>query len=327
VINLSRIDLNLLVVLETIVVEGGVSRAAERLNLTQPAVSHALARLRELFGDPLFVRHGRTLAPTALTKSLIEPLRQALRSMGAVLAAGGRFDAKETQASFTVAMRDPLEQLVLPPLARKLAKEAPSIDLRSVQARRRNVEAALADGTLDAAIDVALPMSENVRREKVAADGFVVVARKGHPGLRGGLTLPVYLRLEHVMVSSRRRGPAPEDLGLGQLGHHRRVRLRCRNYGAAFRIVQETDFVLTMPARYAGLLNARAGHRLLKLPFAMPTLDLYLYWHETAHDDPANRWLRARLLDVLVGDQTRRLAKRISGRPGPLTSGSTPTTQ
>ncbi|HMK00897.1 MAG TPA: LysR family transcriptional regulator [Reyranella sp.] len=298
-INLSRIDLNLLVVLETIVAEGGVSRAAERLNLTQPAVSHALGRLRALFGDPLFVRRGRTLAPTALTKSLVEPLRQALRSMAAVLAAGGRFDPRETAASFTVAMRDPLEQLVLPPLARKLSRDAPRIDLRCVQARRRNVEAALADGTLDAAIDVALAMSDSVRRTKVAADGFVVVARKGHPALRGGLALAAYLRLEHVMVSSRRRGPAPEDLGLGQLGHHRRVRLRCRNYGAAFRIVQETDFLLTMPARYAGLLNERAGHRLLKLPFAMPTLDLYLYWHEAAHDDPANRWLRAQLLEVL----------------------------
>ena len=298
-INLSRVDLNLLVVLETIVAEGGVSRAAERLNLTQPAVSHALGRLRALFGDPLFVRRGRTLAPTALTKSLIEPLREALRSVSAVLAAGGRFDPRETAASFTVAMRDPLEQLVLPPLARKLAKDAPRIDLRCVQARRRTVEAALADGTLDAAIDVALAMSDSVRRAKVAADSFVVVARKSHPGLRGGLTLPAYLRLEHVMVSSRRRGPAPEDLGLGQLGHHRRVRLRCRSYGAAFRIVQETDFVLTMPARYAGLLNERTGHRLLKLPFAMPTLDLYLYWHEAAHDDPANRWLRGQLLEVL----------------------------
>jgi DNA-binding transcriptional LysR family regulator len=299
VINLSRIDLNLLVVLETIVAEGGVSRAAARLNLTQPAVSHALGRLRVLFGDPLFVRRGRALAPTALTKSLIEPLRQALHSMGAVLAAGGRFDPRETPASFTVAMRDPLEQLVLPALARKLSKDAPRIDLRCVQARRRNVEAALADGTLDAAIDVALAMSDSVRRAKVAADGFVVVARKSHPALRGGLTLPTYLRLEHVMVSSRRRGPAPEDLGLGQLGHHRRVRLRCRNYGAAFRIVRDTDFLLTMPARYAGLLNERAGHRLLKLPFAMPTLDLYLYWHEAAHDDPANRWLRMQLLEVL----------------------------
>ena len=298
-INLSRVDLNLLVVLETIVVEGGVSRAAERLNLTQPAVSHALGRLRALFGDPLFVRRGRALAPTALTKSLIEPLRQALRSVSAVLAAGRRFDPRETAASFTVAMRDPLEQLVLPSLARKLAKDAPRIDLRCVQARRRTVEAALADGTLDAAIDVALAMSDSVRRTKVAADGFVVAARKSHPGLRGGLTLPAYLRLEHVMVSSRRRGPAPEDLGLGQLGHHRRVRLRCRSYGAAFRIVQGTDFVLTMPARYAGLLNERTGHRLFKLPFTMPTLDLYLYWHEAAHDDPANRWLRKQLLEVL----------------------------
>src|SRR5260370_15047140 len=141
-INLSRIDLTLLVVLETIVAEGGVSRAAARLNLTQPAVSHALARLRVLFGDPLFVRRGRTLAPTALTKSLIEPLRQALRSMGAVLAAGGRFDPRETPASFTVAMRDPLEQLVLPALAGKLSNDAPRIHPRWLPAPRADPPAA-----------------------------------------------------------------------------------------------------------------------------------------------------------------------------------------
>src|ERR1700716_359119 len=119
-INLSRVDLNLLVVLEAIVDEGGVSRAAERLNLTQPAISHALARLRETMGDPLFVRHGRNLAPTALTKRLIEPL----------------------------------EVLILPPMMRRLARTAPRIDLRTVQVRRRSVEAGLADGTLDAVLDV-----------------------------------------------------------------------------------------------------------------------------------------------------------------------------
>ena len=102
--NLSRVDLNLLVVLDAIVAEGGVSRAAERLNLTQPAVSHALARLRELFDDPLFVREGRTLVPTALTKRLVDPLRQSLQALGALIDKGESFDPARSETSFTVSM-------------------------------------------------------------------------------------------------------------------------------------------------------------------------------------------------------------------------------
>ena len=114
--NLSRVDLNLLVVLDAIVAEGGVSRAAERLNLTQPAVSHALARLRELFDDPLFVREGRSLAPTSLTKRLIEPLRQSLLALGTLIEKGESFDPARTETTFTVSMRDPMEVLILPAL-------------------------------------------------------------------------------------------------------------------------------------------------------------------------------------------------------------------
>ena len=101
------------------------------------------------------------------------------------------------------------------------------------------------------------------------------------------------------MVTSRRRGPAFEDLALGQLGVHRRVRLRCRSYAAAFRIVAESDFVLTMPRRYAGLLNKAHGNRILQMPMATPALDLYLYWHEAMDGDAANSWLRTALLAVL----------------------------
>lgn len=297
-VNLSRVDLNLLVVLETILSEGGVSRAAAKLNLTQPTISHALARLREQFDDPLFVRHGRTLAPTPLARSLREPLAAALHSMGGVLSAGRRFDPAQTAATFTVAMRDPMELVVLPALARQLAA-APQVELRSVQVRRRSIEAALADGALDAAIDMVLPFSDRVRRHKVVAAEFVVVARADHPSLRRKPTLAAYLDQQHLMVTSRRRGPAFEDLALAQLGVHRRVRLRCRSFAAAFRIVAESDFVLTMPYGYAGLLNKAYGNRILQMPMAMPALDLYLYWHDAMDSDGANRWLRAALLSVL----------------------------
>src|SRR5829696_1934802 len=174
--NLSRIDLNLLVVLDAIVAEGGVSRAAERLNLTQPAVSHALARLRELFDDPLFVREGRTLVPTVLTKRLVEPLRQSLQALGTLIEKGESFDPAQTRTGFTVSMRDPMEVLILPRMMRRLSREAPGIDLRTVQVRRRGLETGLADGTLDAALDVALPLSERIHRQRVSADRFVVAA-------------------------------------------------------------------------------------------------------------------------------------------------------
>jgi len=293
--NLSRIDLNLLVVLEAIASEGGVSRAAEKLNLTQPAISHALARLREALGDPLFVRQGRNLAPTALTKRLIVPLRRSLQSLGALIEKGGSFDPQRTEASFVVALRDPMEMLVLPVMMRGLAGASPSIDLRTVQVRRRSVEAGLADGTLDVVLDVALPLSERIHRRRVTSDGFVVVMRRGHPALRRGFTLAGYLALEHIMVTSRGKGPGPEDLELGQRGLHRRVRLRCRNYLAAFQVVRETDLALTMPERYAALLNGAPAVRTVRLPIKMAPLDLYLYWHDRVDGDPANRWLRALL--------------------------------
>ena len=150
--NLSRLDLNLLVVLAAIVEEGGVGRAAEKLNLTQPAVSHALSRLREALGDQLFERQGRSLVPTVFTKRLIEPLRRALGDLATLVDKGGGFDPARDAATFTVAMRDAFEVLILPPMMRRLAKLAPKVDLRSAQVRRRNVESGLADGTLDACV-------------------------------------------------------------------------------------------------------------------------------------------------------------------------------
>lgn len=301
-VNLSRIDLNLLVVLEAIHESGGVSRAADKLNLTQPAVSHALARLRETLGDPLFIRDGRTLAPTAFTRQLMGPLRRSLQGLGALIDRSEAFDPARTEATFAIAMRDPLEVLILPKVMRRLARTAPTIELRTVQTRRRGVEAGLADGTLDAVLDMPLPLSERIHRRRVGSDRFVTVARKAHPKVRRGFTLATYLAQQHVMVTSRRKGPGPEDIELGQRGLRRQVRLRCRNYLAAFRVVAETDLVLTMPERYVALMKGNPSVRALAMPMKVPALDLYLYWHDRVHDDPANRWLRMTLLEALEKD-------------------------
>jgi len=230
---------------------------------------------------------------------LVEPLRQSLQALGTLIEKGESFGPARSETSFTVSMRDPMEVLILPHMMQRFGRAAPRIDLRTVQVRRRSLETGLSDGTLDAALDVALPLSERIHRQRVSADRFVVAVRKAHPRVRPGFTLATYLAEKHVMVTSRRRGPGAEDIELGQHGKRRHVSLRCRNYLAAFRVVAESDLVLTMTARYAMLLTSESAVRVLPMPLRMPKLDLFLYWHDRVHDDPANRWLRAALIEAL----------------------------
>lgn len=292
---ISRIDLNLLVVLDAIYTEGGITRAAEKLHLTQPAISHSLGRLRELFKDELFVREGRAMVPTPLARSLIPPVRNALRGLEVTLNELERFDPATTQKRFTLAVRDVFESTLLPPLLKRVGRTAPSVDIAAVQVERREFESELAAGTLDAALDVLLPLSEHVRHRRISLDRVVVVARRNHPAVRRGLSLASYLKLDHVLVSSRRSGPGLEDIELSRRGLKRRIRLRCQHYFAACRVVSQTDLILTMPGIYARIANRQFGNRILPLPLDMPPLDAYLYWHANVDNEPANRWLREQI--------------------------------
>ncbi len=180
-VHLSRIDLNLLVVLETIHAEGGITRAAEKLHLTQPAISHALARLRETFDDPLFVRQGNAMVPTPLARRLIGPVGDALRTLDATFGGLERFDPATSSKRFAIGLRAVMESTVLPSLVQAALAQAPGVELSAVRVDRRRVESDLASGVLDVAIDVLLPVSESVRHARLSSDRMVVVARRGHP--------------------------------------------------------------------------------------------------------------------------------------------------
>ena len=294
--HLNRIDLNLFVVLDAIYTEGGITRAAGKLHLTQPAISHALARLREMFGDPLFERDGRAMVPTPLARRMIEPLRRTLRSLEITLNEVSQFDPATSEKRFTVAVRDVLESTLLPPFMQRVTRLAPKIEIAVVRAHRRELESELAMGTVDAAMDVLLPLSESIRRKRVALDPLVVVARKGHPAVRRRLNLVTYLKQDHILVSSRRSGPGLEDVELSRQGLQRRIRLRCQHYFSACRVVSQTDLILTMPESYARIASRFFDNLVLPLPFVMPTLDAYLYWHANSDAEPANRWLREQLI-------------------------------
>ena len=293
--HLSRIDLNLLVVLDAIYTEGGITRAAEKLHLTQPAISHALGRLRRLLNDELFEREGRAMVPTPFARSLIGPLRAALRSLEITLNETETFDPKKSQKRFSIGVRDVLEATLLPTFMQHVSDEAPGIEVHAIQVDRRDMESELASGTLDAALDVLLPVSDAVKHSRIAGDRMVVVARTGHPIVKSRVSMENYLKHDHVLVSSRRSGPGLEDVELSRLGVQRRIRLRCQHYFAACRVVSQTNFILTMPERYARVANEHFGNRILPFPLEKPELDVHLYWHSNVENEPANKWLRKQL--------------------------------
>lgn len=299
--HISRLDLNLFVVFEAIYSEGGVSSAGRRLNLTQPAISHTLNRLREIFGDPLFQRQGHAMTPTPLARSIIEPIRQGLRVLSSVVEDTETFDAALSHRQFTVGLRDTMESATLTPLMLTLAREAPHVNFASVRINRSDLARELAAGVLDAAVDILMPTSADIRHVPMADDGLVVVARKGHPHVREGLDLETYLAQQHILVSSRRTGFGLADVEVAKLGLYRNIKLRCQQSFAACRVVSETDLILTMPARYAQIANLLYGNLIVPAPFEGPSQDIFLYWHANADHDPASKWLRSKLLKAFEG--------------------------
>ena len=225
------------------------------------------------------------MIPTPLARVMIDPVRQSLQGFEATLKRVDRFDPATARKHFTVGMRDVRELTVLPNLLRAVARAAPFIDIAIVRAERKQLERELAAGTLDAAIDVRLALSDEVRRQLIGAERLVVVARPRHLSVRRGLDLETYLSQEHILVSSRRRGFGVEDYELSRHGLKRRIRLRCQHYFAACRVVSETDLILTMAERYARIVNRLFRNRVLPFPLEVPDYDAYLYWHVNAEAD------------------------------------------
>lgn len=299
--HINRLDLNLFVVLDAIYTEGNITRAAKSLNLTQPALSHALGRLRSVLNDPLFTRQGSLMMPTPLTRSLIGPVRQSLKTLTTSVQQANSFDPMKTSRFFNIGLRDVLEAKILPGLVERIKAQAPGVGISSVRADRHELESELTAGSLDLAVDVLLQQPKEIHRTKLLRDTQVVVARRGHPAIGGGLDLETYLSQSHILVSSRRKGQGLEDMALASLDRHRHVALRCQQYYAACHVVSETDLLLTMPEHYAHMANLNLPNRILPLPLEVPSFDIYLYWHENVDADPANVWLRKLLIEMVGG--------------------------
>jgi DNA-binding transcriptional LysR family regulator len=299
-VHLSQVDLNLFVVLEAIYREGNLTRAGRQLQLTQPAMSHALKRLREMLQDPLFIREGAHMVPTPFSRNMINEVRQALHILEVSLYENRNFDPAHTRRNFQIGFWEVMESTILPPLVKVLARAAPEISITTLRVKRREIEQELTGGTLDLVLDIPITLGDNLRQKPLFSDRVVVMARKGHPAIGRELDLDTYLRQDHVLVSSRRLGPSLVDTELNRKGRKRTIVLRCQHYFAACRVVGETDMLLTIPEHYAEMLNTGFDHRLYPFPLkSLQQLEIHMYWHESAENDPANRWLREQIKKVV----------------------------
>lgn len=292
--DLRRIDLNLLLTLHALLAEQHVSRAALRLHRSQPAVSHGLAQLRELFGDPLLVRRGGRLQATARAQALIEPLQQALEQLDGLIARPG-FEPAKAQRSFRLAMSDYGARVVLPGLMRVLRDEAPGIDLVVIQGSREAMLGHLFDGEADLALGVFPALAAELRVETLFEERFTCIAdRKGLPA-RGGLSLADWLARPHVLVAVRPGIDNEIDLALAAIGERRRVALALPHWAAAQDVIAGTDLILTVARRSldSGKLDPRL--RRFEPPLPIKAFGFQQAWHQRREGEAGHRWLREKI--------------------------------
>ena len=296
--DLRRIDLNLLVILDVLLTEHHVTRAAERLHLSQPAVSHALARLRDLLGDPLLVRQGGSLVPTARALELATPLAEALAHVQALLAPN-RFDPASAKRRFRVAMSDYSAAIFLPGLVRTLRREAPGIDLQIIQASREGMVDGVLNGDLDLAAGIFPDMPAELRTTPLFEEHYTcLVDRESLPD-DGSLDLATYLSRPHVLLEMRGSGTPEIERALTAIRERRHVAISLPHWGVAPQLIRGTDLILTVSSQ--GLLNIDRGHLVaVPPPFHIPSFAVELAWHARRGGDSGLQWLTGRVQDVLA---------------------------
>jgi len=294
-----KVDLNLFTVFEAIYTEGSLTRAAERLNLTQPAISHALSRLRDKVEDPLFIRQGHRMQPTAAAQNLFPEVQQALSQLNQALQKAHRFEPAVADKTFKIAMGDLIEATLLAPLVRQVQRTAPNVQIASVVLDRKAIESNLAGGDLDFVVDILRPKKDSIHQVKLVEDELVVLVNKHH-FLKPEISQQDYMDANHIQVSSRPSGPSLVDYAMSSIGHNRNVALRCQHYFSACQVTNESNFMLTIPKRYAMVLKSKFSNiELRSMPFSTANIDLYLYWHNNHDENPGNQWLRTILRSEL----------------------------
>jgi DNA-binding transcriptional LysR family regulator len=295
--NLAKLDLNLLHVFEAVYGEASITRAAETLNVTQPAVSNSLARLRDIFGDQLFVRARQGIAPTPLAETLIGPVREALTALDRTLARHERFDPLASERIVSFSMSDYAEAVVLGPFVGELNRLGSRLTVRNRFLAERDLFPGLASGEIDFAVE-SHPLAEDGFGQRLLfSDEFVCVMRRDHPAATEPFTIERYMALSHLHISNRPRFSNLVDGALARMKLKRQVTVHLEHCLAAAAILSRSDLCLTIPTSFVRHFLPEDSFVSLPRPFRMPPLQTWLYWHPASEGSPAHDWVRGALDD------------------------------
>ncbi|SDO54968.1 DNA-binding transcriptional regulator, LysR family [Pseudomonas reinekei] len=293
--DLRRIDLNLLVILDALLNEQHVTRAAERLHLSQPAVSHALARLRDLLGDPLLVRAGSSLVPTSRALELMAPLAEALAQVQSLLAPN-TFDPATAKRTFRLAMSDYGAAIVLPGLIRTLRREAPGIDLQISHASREGMLEGVLNGDIDIAAAVFPEIPNELRSTPLFEERYACLVDRSSLPETGTLDLATYLSRPHVLLEMRGSGTPEIERALTSLRERRRVAVSLPHWRVAPEFISGTDLILTVASRALRDID-ESTLVVVPPPFEIPSFTFVLVWHKRRGGDQALNWLNERIAE------------------------------
>lgn len=297
----TTLDLNLLRIFHRMMMERKVSAAADALGVTQPAVSNALRRLRDLTGDDLFTRSSQGMQPTAYASQIAEPIGYALATIDDTLNRSARFDPATARHTFHLGLTDIGEVYLLPRLMKETSTSAPYIRFTSVRGSFASLREQMETGAIDLAVGLLPQLQGNFFHRRLLRQNYVLAMRKGHPLVsKGRVSLQDYVAQEHVVVVSHGTGHGNVDTLMGRKGIVRNVRLTVPHFMAVGHVLQATDMVATVPEAFCRLVEPAFDLTSLPHPARLPTVNIDAYWHRRMHRDPANLWLRTLLAELFV---------------------------
>jgi DNA-binding transcriptional LysR family regulator len=298
--DLRTFDLNLLVAFDVLMRELNVSRAAEKMFVTQSSMSHVLNRLRQQLDDPVLVRTSTGMKPTERALALVEPVRGILREVEQVIRPPVEFDPANSRRRFIIHATDYIEMLLLPPLMERISARAPGVDIHFKRTEAAFPTEDLENGEMDVVLgfEAVLKPPGQFRSEKLFDDRMVCMVRADHPEVGHRLSLDDYLALPHMLISRTGIATGLIDDWLAEHGRERRIALVVPHFLPAPLILAGTNMVLSFPKRMAEQFARLAPLKTVPVPFELPPYHLVMVWHPLNEKEPAHAWLRQQILDV-----------------------------
>jgi DNA-binding transcriptional LysR family regulator len=294
--DLRQIDLNLLVVFNQLLLDRSVSVSAEKLGLSQPAVSNALKRLRDLLKDDLFVRTTRGMEPTPYAMHLIEPVGYALGMLQTALNQRNSFDPATSDRTFSLAITDIGEIYFMPTLMEMLSRLAPNIKISTLRHQSGHLSDDMAAGEVDLAIGLLPSLTTGFFQRRLFKQRYVCMFRQGHPVASNPITLAQYKSLPHVGIMSPNTGHGELSEWLEKKNIYRHIQLHVPHFVAVGHILHSSDLIASVPERFAQKCEEPFQLETSPLPFKLPEIAINLFWHAKYNREPANMWMREQLV-------------------------------